>query len=102
MFHGTSTALASSSFIIDIRLDRLRFVVPTQSDPHSHIKAQMPGLTGLDLSPIIKRTRPNLQVVLTAPKNFHGPKETNKQVDLFTSLEQPADSRRMGAVTEKT
>lgn len=34
------------------------------------IKAQMPGLSGLDTAPMIKRIRPHLQVVITAPESF--------------------------------
>jgi CheY-like chemotaxis protein len=64
------------------------------------IKAHMTGLSGLDAAPIIKRIRPQVAVILTAPESFSGPEETSRQVDFFTCFEEPLDLERIQAVIE--
>lgn len=66
------------------------------------MKAQMPGLSGLDAAPIIKRLRPEIQVFLTAPRDFHGPGETTRHVNFFTCFEEPLDLERIKGVIESS
>lgn len=64
------------------------------------VKAQMAGLSGLDVAPIIKRIWPRVDVILTAPESFSGPEETSRQVEFFTCFEEPLDLERIQAVIE--
>lgn len=59
------------------------------------LKGQLPGLTGYDIAPIIKKINPNIHIILLLGKEFNDDGIEDNKVDFFDCFEEPLNLDRL-------
>jgi DNA-binding NtrC family response regulator len=59
------------------------------------LRGQLPGLSGYDLAPIIKKINPNIHIILLLGEEFSIDGVESNKTDFFDCLEEPLDMDRI-------
>jgi len=59
------------------------------------LRGQLPGLSGYDVAPIIKRVNPEIHIIMLLGKEFSINELESNKIDFFDCFEEPLDLDRI-------